>query len=91
LIGYLKMLTFGIRRVGVVTGLVSIPVAVFFVEVLASLYPVTENRADASRLNEGKRITVVVPAHNESSGIVPTIEGYQTTIGPGAIAVIVVC
>ncbi|SHM85235.1 Glycosyltransferase, catalytic subunit of cellulose synthase and poly-beta-1,6-N-acetylglucosamine synthase [Bradyrhizobium lablabi] len=75
------MLTFASAVLVVVTGFVSIPVAVFFVEVLASLYPVSEPVADASRLNEVKRITVIVPAHNESAGIVPTIEDIKSQLG----------
>lgn len=57
--------------------LISVPIAVFFVEVVASLgssEPDLDERPGG--LPRG-RIAVVVPAHNESSGVLPTIEDIK--------------
>ena len=63
--------------------LLTIPVAVLFIEVIAGLNAVTNNEPGVADLAAPKRIAVIVPAHNESSGIVPTIEDIKPQLGTG--------
>jgi cellulose synthase/poly-beta-1,6-N-acetylglucosamine synthase-like glycosyltransferase len=55
------------------TGLLSIPVVVFFAEVIASLIPQKDEPAEVADPDTSRRVAVVVPAHDESIGILPTI------------------
>ncbi len=66
--------------------LISVPIAVFFVEVVASLgssEPDLDERPGG--LPRG-RIAVVVPAHNESSGVLPTIEDIKPQLSERRLA-----
>jgi len=55
-----------------------IPIALLFLEVLAALDPVrAPSFAEPAQLHH---IAVVVPAHNESSGIIPTIRDIQSQL-----------
>jgi cellulose synthase/poly-beta-1,6-N-acetylglucosamine synthase-like glycosyltransferase len=62
-------------------GLLSIPVAVLFVEVVAALPRLTERRLDVSNSGSSKRVAVIVPAHDESTGILPTISDIKSQLG----------
>jgi cellulose synthase/poly-beta-1,6-N-acetylglucosamine synthase-like glycosyltransferase len=59
-------------------GLLCIPVLTLFVEVVAALRTYQEKRVGAA---VRKRVAVIVPAHNESSGLVPTIEDLRPQLG----------
>jgi len=59
-------------------GLLSIPVVVFFIEVIASLIPGKDEPTASSDIS--KSVAVVVPAHNESSGNSSDPSGYQVPI-----------
>jgi cellulose synthase/poly-beta-1,6-N-acetylglucosamine synthase-like glycosyltransferase len=76
------MLTFASVILVVLVGVLSVPIAIFLIEVLASLYSVAEPAADVSGFDELKRATVIVPAHNESVGIIPTIKDIKSQLGP---------
>ena len=58
-------------------GLLSIPIAVLFVEVIAALNAVSAKASKIANPASGKRVAVVVPAHNESVGILPTVEDIK--------------
>jgi cellulose synthase/poly-beta-1,6-N-acetylglucosamine synthase-like glycosyltransferase len=60
-------------------GLLCIPVLTLFVEVVAARKssretPIVQGKSKA-------RVAVIIPAHNESSGIVPTIEDIRSQLG----------
>jgi cellulose synthase/poly-beta-1,6-N-acetylglucosamine synthase-like glycosyltransferase len=55
------------------TGLLSIPVVVLFVEVIAALKARTGAPVDLPVTETSRRVAVIVPAHDESTGIIPTI------------------
>jgi cellulose synthase/poly-beta-1,6-N-acetylglucosamine synthase-like glycosyltransferase len=68
-----------------IAAIVAAVVAVFFVEVTAAL--TLARRYDALSSNAtadiDARIAVLVPAHNESSGVVPTLEDIKRQLRPG--------
>ena len=64
-----------------ILGLLSVPIALLFIEVLASLHSVTEPPSGLSGRESLKRVVVIVPAHNESVCIVPTLEDIKSQLG----------
>jgi len=68
--------------------LIGIPVCVLFVEIVASIVlPQPRRRsADAPR----PRVAVLVPAHNESIHLVPTLEDIDVQLGPADRLLVVV-
>jgi len=60
-------------------GLLCVPVLTLFVEVVAALTISQEKPVVGAVVR--KRVAVIVPAHNESSGIVPTIEDLRPQLG----------
>jgi cellulose synthase/poly-beta-1,6-N-acetylglucosamine synthase-like glycosyltransferase len=62
----------------VIAGLLGLPVAILLVEVLAALAAL-DKRAIALPANRSgsRRVAVIVPAHNESSGIVATLNDIK--------------
>ena len=64
----------------IISALLSIPVAILFVEVIASLNAV-KPQALRAKGNSRKRVSVIVPAHNESAGVVPTISDIRPQLG----------
>ena len=62
-------------------GLLSVPVAVLLVEVIAALRAPRLEPFEAKELNIEKRVAVIVPAHNESSGLVPTLREIKAQLG----------
>ena len=66
--------------------LLSVPVAVLFVEVVAACLPPRHRVAWPQRRG---RLAVLVPAHNESSGLVPTLEGLGAELQPGDRLIVV--
>src|SRR5258705_3200869 len=60
-------------------GLLCIPVLTLFVEVVAALTISQEKPVGGAVVR--KRVAVIVPAHNESSGVVPTIEDLRPQLG----------
>jgi len=61
---------------GVIAGLLSIPVAVLLIEVIASL-KIFEKPDRSPTTETSHRVVVIVPAHNESTGILPTIQDIK--------------
>jgi cellulose synthase/poly-beta-1,6-N-acetylglucosamine synthase-like glycosyltransferase len=69
--------------------LLAIPVAVFFFETLAAI---AFSRRDKSlNLNTRFRpnVAVLVPAHNESSGLIPTLDDIKAQMRPGDRLIVV--
>jgi cellulose synthase/poly-beta-1,6-N-acetylglucosamine synthase-like glycosyltransferase len=62
-------------------GLLSVPVAVLLVEVIAALKAPRLEPFEAKELNIEKRVAVIVPAHNESSGLIPTLQDIKAQLG----------
>ncbi|MEH2628554.1 cellulose synthase/poly-beta-1,6-N-acetylglucosamine synthase-like glycosyltransferase [Bradyrhizobium sp. AZCC 1719] len=62
-------------------GLLSVPVAVLLVEVIAALKAPRLEPFEAKELNIEKRVAVIVPAHNESVGLVPTLQDVKLQLG----------
>jgi len=58
---------------------VSVPIAVFLLECLASLWP---PRSPAPGAAKGGRIAVVIPAHNEEAAIAETIRSIRSQVEP---------
>jgi len=56
-----------------IAGLIGIPVAVLFVEVIAALKTGRGKSVELPGSEAAQRVAVIVPAHDESSGIIPTI------------------
>ena len=59
--------------------LLAIPVFVFFVEIVACLFYRAHDAADPPRAMR-KRIAVLVPAHDESPGLRPTLENIKAQL-----------
>jgi cellulose synthase/poly-beta-1,6-N-acetylglucosamine synthase-like glycosyltransferase len=65
----------------------ALPCFVFFVEcLLGSLVPLRKRGTGAE---PRPRTAVLVPAHNESAGITPTLQGLAAQLGPGDRVVVV--
>src|SRR4051794_4052391 len=65
----------------IISALLSIPVAILFVEVIAALNMVKTPAVARIKAGSRKRIAVIVPAHNESFGVVPTIGDILQQLG----------
>jgi len=70
-------------------GLLSVPVAVLLIEVIAALKAPRLEPFEVQELNIEKRVAVIVPAHNESSGLVPTLQDIKAQLGIGDRLVVV--
>lgn len=67
--------------------LLSIPALVLFIEVLAAL----PRRSEYASISSGrtKRVAIIVPAHNESAGLLPTLCDLQGQLAAGDRIVVV--
>lgn len=61
----------------VVAGLIALPVMVLLIEVLASLALFNDKLAEKRGFGNLARAVVVIPAHNESSGLLPTLQDIK--------------
>src|SRR5262245_4757922 len=64
-------------------GLLGVPVAVLLVEVIAALKAPRLEPFEVQELNSEKRVAVIVPAHNESLGLVPTLQDIKSQLRAG--------
>ncbi|MEH2535962.1 cellulose synthase/poly-beta-1,6-N-acetylglucosamine synthase-like glycosyltransferase [Bradyrhizobium sp. AZCC 1588] len=71
-------------------GLLSVPVAVLLVEVIAALKAPRLEPFEAKELNIEKRVAVIVPAHNESVGLVPTLQDVKPQLGAADRLIVIV-
>ena len=70
-------------------GLLSVPVAVLLVEVIAALKAPKLEPFEVQELNIEKRVAVIVPAHNESLGLIPTLQDIKAQLGVGDRLIVV--
>ncbi|MEH2557252.1 cellulose synthase/poly-beta-1,6-N-acetylglucosamine synthase-like glycosyltransferase [Bradyrhizobium algeriense] len=70
-------------------GLLSVPVAVLLVEVVAALKAPRLEPFEVQELNIEKRVAVIVPAHNESLGLNPTLQDIKAQLGAGDRIIVV--
>ena len=63
--------------------LIGVPVAVLFFEVVAAIVLPSQKYLQWSAKGPRQRVAVIVPAHNESSGLVPTITDIRTQLRAG--------
>jgi cellulose synthase/poly-beta-1,6-N-acetylglucosamine synthase-like glycosyltransferase len=63
--------------------LLAIPVAMFLLEIVAALLLPARKAASHSKNNIQQRIVVLVPAHNESTGILPTLVDIKAQLLSG--------
>jgi cellulose synthase/poly-beta-1,6-N-acetylglucosamine synthase-like glycosyltransferase len=66
-----------------IAGLLSIPVLVLFVEVIGGLRSLEKAPEQFAVPQTMGRVAVIVPAHNESEGIGPTLQDILPQLGPG--------
>lgn len=59
----------------------SIPVAVLLIEVLGALRPQQREDFEGDRAATAMRAAVIVPAHNESVGLIPTLDDVKSQLG----------
>jgi cellulose synthase/poly-beta-1,6-N-acetylglucosamine synthase-like glycosyltransferase len=62
---------------------------VLFIEVIGALRPVKEGPIELSNAKAQKRVAVIIPAHNESAGILPTIQDISPQLGDGDRLIVV--
>jgi cellulose synthase/poly-beta-1,6-N-acetylglucosamine synthase-like glycosyltransferase len=67
----------------IVAAVLGISVLVFFVEIVAAIAPSQRQRLAGPNHGVRRPIAVLVPAHNESSGILPTLSNIQPQLLPG--------
>ena len=70
-------------------GLLSAPVAILLIEVVAALKAPKLEPFEARELNIEKRVAVIVPAHNESLGLIPTLQDIKAQLGVGDRLIVV--
>ena len=80
------MLNFAALIFSLVVVIISIPVITFFVQVLLSLLP-SSHKSTAAKYTP--TTTILIPAHNESTGIVQTLLSVKAQLTPN-IKVLVV-
>lgn len=71
------MLTILSWFLALVAGLLSVPIVILCVEVVAALKAPKDGPDGGLNSGHAKRVAVIVPAHNESVGLVPTIEDIK--------------
>jgi cellulose synthase/poly-beta-1,6-N-acetylglucosamine synthase-like glycosyltransferase len=67
----------------------SIPIAILFIEVVAALNSVVEKRFELAKPEAPTRVAVIVPAHDESIGVVPTIGDIKQQLEKGDRLIVV--
>lgn len=83
------MATLAFSLLVVLAGLLVVPVAVFFVEIIAAVALPQRQFTRRADYNTRRRIAVLVPAHNESTGILTTLEDIQRQLRPGDTLLVV--
>ena len=77
------MVTFASYVLAALAGLLAIPVAVFFLEVVAAVALPRRERLPRPDPDSRPRVAVLVPAHNESAALLPTIDDIKAQLRPG--------
>jgi len=77
------MLVFVSALLAIVAGLLAIPVGIFFLEVVAAVALTRKEFAPHADSDLRGRIAVLVPAHNESTGLLPTLTDIKAQLRVG--------
>ena len=77
------MQTFVSSLLAILAGLFAIPVGIFFLEVLAAAVLGRKQPPQRSSPNLRPRVAVLVPAHNESTGLLPTLADIKAQLLAG--------
>ncbi len=64
-------------------GLIAIPVCVFYIEIIAAVTLPQRELLLPPKNNVRRRIGVLVPAHNESAGLLDTVQDIKAQLRPG--------
>lgn len=64
----------------VVAGLLAVPVAMFFLEIVAALIVPSQKKELHSKPDARKSVAILVPAHNESAGLRSTLENIKAQL-----------
>jgi cellulose synthase/poly-beta-1,6-N-acetylglucosamine synthase-like glycosyltransferase len=64
------------------SGAISVPVSIFFIEVLSALSPFRDNYANGKQQRSAGSVAVIVPAHNEGPSLRPTLLDLGSQLGP---------
>src|SRR5450631_1992093 len=67
----------------VFAGLLAVPVGVFFLEVVAAAALARQGPPPCANYDLRRRIAVLVPAHNESTGLLPTLADLKAQLRAG--------
>jgi cellulose synthase/poly-beta-1,6-N-acetylglucosamine synthase-like glycosyltransferase len=67
----------------VVATLIAVPVTIFCVEIIAAVTGTTKPTSVASGRGRQYRAAVLIPAHNESTGLQPTLADIKNQLQPG--------
>ncbi len=73
----------------VIAALLAIPVTVFCLEIVAAISLPRKSLALASRPGSRRRLAVLLPAHNESTGLVPTLADVKAQLQAGQRVLVV--
>ena len=74
---------------GGLAGLLSAPITVFVVEVTAAAVRPWSKQSSLPTTEIRPRVAVLVPAHNESKGLLPTIDDIKAQLRPGGRLLVV--
>ena len=66
----------------VLAGLLAIPVAIFFLEILAAVAMPHRGKSIAGTFGPRQRLAVIVPAHNESTAVLATLDDVRAQLLP---------
>lgn len=66
----------------ILAGVIAIPIAVFCVEIVASIVLPQRERSPCFHGDFPRRVAVIVPAHNESMELVSTLEDIKAQLNP---------
>jgi cellulose synthase/poly-beta-1,6-N-acetylglucosamine synthase-like glycosyltransferase len=69
--------------------LLAIPVAVFFIEIIIAVALPKRPKFAIARDDIGRRVAVLVPAHNESTGLLPTLADIKSQLRSGDRVIVV--
>jgi cellulose synthase/poly-beta-1,6-N-acetylglucosamine synthase-like glycosyltransferase len=77
------METFVSSLLEIVAGLLAIPVGIFFLEVVAAVALPRQESPPCSSNELRRRVAVLIPAHNESTGLLPTLADIKVQLRAG--------
>src|ERR1700730_8153144 len=76
------MVTLACDVLAIIAALLAIPVAVFCLEIVAAITLPQWQRSVRPNYHPRRRVAVLVPAHNESAGLLPTLADIHGQLHP---------